>query len=90
MSDPPEPIDAETETTETEPAPSPPVPEHDERDVPGLAHVRDRIEGRHAAALGESELAQDTAAARTAAEQQAEREAAGRARLAEIRRSIGL
>lgn len=70
-------------------APTPdPVPDYDESGVPTLDHVRDKIEGRYARSLGATELAEGTAAAQSAEEQQAAREKAGRDRLEEIRRSM--
>jgi phage shock protein A len=50
--------------------------------------VRDKIEGRFATSLGSAELAEGTAEARSLDEQQAQREAAGKAKLDEIRRTL--
>ena len=56
--------------------------------VPTFDFVRDRIEGRYATALGSTELADETAAGRSVAKQQEDREAAARERLEQIRRSM--
>jgi phage shock protein A len=56
--------------------------------VPTFDFVRDRIEGRYATALGSTELADETAAGRSMAKQQEDREAAARERLEQIRRSM--
>ena len=82
---PPEPIDAEIVPDAT---PEPPAPDYDERGVPSLDYVRDKIEGRFATSLGSTELAEDTPEARSLEEQQAEREQAGKAKLDEIRRTL--
>jgi len=83
---PPEPIDAEIVAPA---APQPPAPDYDERGVPSLDYVRDKIEGRFATSLGSTELAEGTPEARSLEEQQAERERAGKAKLDEIRRTLG-
>jgi hypothetical protein len=83
----PEPIEAEIVPDSTPPAP--PAPDYDEHGVPSMDYVRDKIEGRYATSLGASELAESTAAGRTVEEQEAERAAAAKARLEEIRRSLG-
>jgi phage shock protein A len=70
----PEPVDAEIV-----PDPAPPA----------LDYVRDKIEGRYATSLGAAELAEGTAAGRSVEEQEAERAAAAKAKLEEIRRSLG-
>jgi hypothetical protein len=67
----------------------PPAPDYDDHGVPSLDYVRDKIETRYATSLGAAELAQETAAARSIEEQEAERERAGKAKLDEIRRSMG-
>ncbi|GAA0937008.1 hypothetical protein [Pseudonocardia zijingensis] len=73
-----------------EPAPpSPPAPDYDEHGVPSLDYVRDKIEGRYATSLGATELAEGTAAGRSLEEQEAERAAAAKAKLEELRRSLG-
>ena len=83
----PEPIDAEIVP---DPAPqAPPVPDYDEHGVPGLDHVRDKIEGRYATSIGAAELAEGTAAGRDVEQQEADRAAAAKAKLDEIRRSLG-
>ena len=94
MSDPasprPEPIDAEV-VPDPPPAatPAPPAPDYDEHGVPSLDYVRDKIEGRYATSIGATELAESTAAGRSVEEQEADRAAAAKAKLDEIRRSLG-
>lgn len=83
----PEPVDAEIVPDPTPASPTP-APDYDERGVPSLDYVRDKIEGRYATALGTTELTGETAAARTLDEQAAERDEAAKAKLAEIRRSL--
>jgi phage shock protein A len=56
--------------------------------VPTFDFVRDRIEGRYATALGTTELAEESAAGRSLAQQQEDRDKAARERLDEIRRSL--
>ena len=56
--------------------------------VPTFDFVRDRIEGRYTTAIGSTELADESAAGRSVAEQQEDRDAAARERLEEIRRSM--
>ena len=56
--------------------------------VPTFDFVRDRIEGRFATAVGSTELAEESAAGRTVAQQQEDLDAAARERLEQIRRSI--
>jgi phage shock protein A len=75
---------------EDAPLPGGPAPDYDEHGTPSLDYVRDKIEGRHATALGWQELTGDTEAARTADEKFEERERKGKDRLAEIRKSLGL
>jgi phage shock protein A len=84
-SQPPEPTDAQIVPPAT---PQPPAPDYDERGVPSLDYVRDKIEGRFATALGGTELAEGTPEARSIEEQQAQREAAAKAKLDEIRRTL--
>jgi phage shock protein A len=67
----------------------PPAADYDERGVPSLDYVRDKIEGRYATSLGAAELAAETAAGRSVEEQEAERAEKARAKLEEIRRSLG-
>ena len=56
--------------------------------VPTFDFVRDKIEGRYATAAGATELADESAAGRTVAQQQEDRDAAARERLEQIRRSV--
>jgi phage shock protein A len=56
--------------------------------VPTFDFVRDRIEGRYATAMGTTELAEDSAAGRSLAQQQEDRDKAARERLEQIRRSM--
>jgi hypothetical protein len=56
--------------------------------VPSLDFVRDKIEGRFARSLGSAELAGGTPEAKSAAEQQQEREKAARDKLEAIRQSL--
>ncbi|SDI11325.1 hypothetical protein SAMN05192558_101580 [Actinokineospora alba] len=75
-----------------EPA-APPVvlpADYSESGVPSFDYVRDRIEARVHTSGGSVELANAGPEAKSLDEQQAEREEAGRAKLAEIRRSMGL
>jgi phage shock protein A len=69
----------------SEPTPS---GDYDEAGVPTFEHVRDKIEGRFATALGGTELAEESEAGRSIAQQQADRDAAARERLEQIRRSV--
>ena len=85
---PDEPIDAEI-VPEPAPAPVPPPTGYTDGGVPTLDYVRDKIEGRYATALGMEELVGDTDQAGSLAEQEAKREEAAAAKLAEIRRSLG-
>lgn len=57
--------------------------------VPTFDHVRDKIERRTTTALGAEELAHGTAAGQDAERAFAEREKAAKAKLDEIRRSLG-
>ena len=84
----PEPVEAEI-VPDPGPATPPPAPDYDDHGVPSLDYVRDKIETRYATSLGAAELAEETAAARSIEEQEAERERAGKAKLDEIRRSMG-
>ena len=74
------------------PAPAPaaptPAPDYDDRGVPSLDYVRDKIEGRYAHSLGSTELAEETPEVKSFAEQAAKREEAAKDRLAAIRRSL--
>jgi hypothetical protein len=86
----PQPLDAEiVPEPGATPPPAPPAADYDEHGVPTLDHVRDKIEGRHAASLGAAELAEGTAAGRSVEEQEAERAEKAKAKLEEIRRSLG-
>ena len=67
---------------------STPTGDYDEAGVPTFEHVRDKIEGRYATAVGGTELAEESAAGRSIAQQQADRDAAARERLEQIRRSV--
>ena len=67
---------------------STPVGDYDETGVPTFEHVRDKIEGRYATALGSTELAEESETGRSIAQQQADRDAAARERLEQIRRSV--
>jgi hypothetical protein len=91
----PEPVEAELVPTPATPGPAeppvppPPAPDYDRHGVPSLDYVRDKIEGRYATSLGAGELVDDTAAARTVEQQEADRAEKARAKLEEIRRSLG-
>ena len=65
-----------------------PPPDYSAGGVPSLDFVRDKIEGRFARSLGSAELASETPEARSAAEQQQEREKAAQDKLEAIRRSM--
>jgi phage shock protein A len=67
---------------------STPTGDYDEAGVPTFEHVRDKIEGRYATAVGGAELAEESAAGRSIAQQQADRDAAAQERLEQIRRSM--
>jgi phage shock protein A len=56
--------------------------------VPTFDFVRDRIEGRYATAIGTTELADESAAGRSSAQQEEDHDAAARERLEQIRRSL--
>jgi phage shock protein A len=82
----PEVVDAEiVESVPAEPAPA----DYTEAGVPTFDFVRDRIEGRVATARGREELDAETPEGRTLAQQEADRDAAARERLEQIRRSMG-
>ncbi len=80
-----EPIDAEIVPDGT----TTPAADYTEGGVPTLDHVRDKIEGRYATSLGMEELAGETDQGRSLAEQEARRQEAAKAKLEEIRRSLG-
>jgi phage shock protein A len=84
---PPEPIDAEI--VPDRPPPASPAPDYDEHGVPSLDYVRNKIEGRYATSIGAAELADESAEGRRVEEQEADRAAAAKAKLDEIRRSLG-
>jgi hypothetical protein len=92
---PPEPVDAElvepgrVAVPDPGPVAPPPTPDYTDQGVPTLDYVRDKIEGRYATSLGAAELVGDTAAAHTVEQQEADREAKAKAKLDEIRRSLG-
>ncbi|HEY2192624.1 MAG TPA: hypothetical protein VGH76_10035 [Actinomycetospora sp.] len=85
---PPEVVDAEI----VESVPAEPVTGNDtgytDAGVPTFDFVRDRIEGRVATAQGRGELDAETPEGRTLAQQEADRDAAAKARLEQIRRSM--
>ena len=87
-------VDAEIVPAPAPHAPVPPqpapTPDYDQHGVPSLDYVRDKIEGRYATSLGSAELAGETAAGRSVEQQEAEREDKAKAKLDEIRRSLGL
>ena len=56
--------------------------------MPTFEHVRDKIEGRYATAIGATELAEESEVGRSIAQQEADRDAAARERLEQIRRSV--
>jgi len=64
-----------------------PAPDYSDG-VPSLDFVRDKIEGRFARSLGSAELAGGTPEAKSATEQQQEREKAARDKLEAIRKSL--
>lgn len=77
------------EPTPADPAPSvADVTGYTEAGVPTFDFVRDRIEGRVATARGRGELDAETPEGRTLAQQEADRDAAARERLEQIRRSM--
>lgn len=91
MTDPGEPVDAEIVPDPAPVTPPPPAftPDYDERGVPSFDHVRDKIERRAATSVGMGELAAGTPQGRSIEEQEAERAEAAKAKLEEIRRSMG-
>jgi hypothetical protein len=70
------------------PAPAVPDTGYTDSGVPTLEGVRERIETRYGTALGATELAQETAQSRTAAEQFDARQKAAEKKLDEIRASM--
>jgi phage shock protein A len=81
-STPSEPIDAGIVASAT------PRSDYDERGVPSLDYVRDKVAGRYATAMGDTELTEGSPEARSLDEQQAQREKAAKAKLDEIRRTL--
>ena len=65
------------------------TPDYTDEGVPTFDFVRSRIEGRAATAEGRRELDAETPEGRTLAQQEADRDAAARDRLEQIRRSMG-
>ena len=84
-----EPVDAEIVAEGPIPPVTAPAPDYDAHGVPSFDYVRARIEGRHATSQGMTELTADTPEAHTIEEQFTERERAAKAKLDEIRRSLG-
>ncbi len=84
-----EPIDAEIVPDPIAPSTRVPV-DYTDGGVPTLDYVRDKIQGRYATSLGMEELVGETQQARSLEEQEAKRKEAADAKLAEIRRSLGL
>lgn len=83
------PVDPAAPVAEQPPAGDPSPTGYTNEGVPTLDYVRDKIEGRYATSLGAAELAEDSAAGRDVAEQEAERAKKAREKLDEIRRSLG-
>ena len=81
-------------TTDAPATPLPPVPTpnldigYTEAGVPTLEGVREKIENRYGTALGATELAEETAEVRTAADQYEARNKAAAEKLEEIRASM--
>ena len=84
----PEPRHSESQPADVAVPSSTPAGDYDESGVPTFEHVRDKIEGRYATALGSTELAEESETGRSIAQQQADRDAAARERLEQIRRSV--
>ena len=68
--------------------PQEPTADYDERGVPSLDYVRNKIEGRYATAGGSQELAEESGEGRSVADREAATREAAAAKLAEIRRSL--
>jgi phage shock protein A len=79
---PPEPVDPKSMPPSTV---VPPTSDYDERGIPSLDYVRDKIENRVVTAMGDAELTESSPEARSLDEQQAQRERAAKAKLDEIR-----
>lgn len=96
MTDPKQPHEPEVLDAEIVPTPGavPPVeapaPDYDEHGVPSFDYVRDRIEGRAATVAGWSELTGEEQRNRELDDQLAARDEAGRKKLEEMRKSLGL
>ncbi|MBM7775531.1 phage shock protein A [Actinokineospora baliensis] len=87
-----DPTVVDAEIVETTPVVEPAAAPYSESGVPSFDYVRERIETRAATATGSTELAGIGGTGpdvKSLDEQLAEREEAGRARLAEIRRAMG-
>ncbi len=80
-------VDAEIVEEPVQPVPQPQF-DYTEGGVPTFDYVRDRIENKYATSIGANELAEGTPQVKTADEQLAEREQAGRDKLEEIRRQL--
>ena len=64
-------------------------PDYTEAGVPTFDRVREKIEGRFGMSIGSAELAHESPAGKTVDEQWDERQKAAKAKLEEIRRSMG-
>ncbi|QSE94618.1 hypothetical protein JWS13_41435 [Rhodococcus pseudokoreensis] len=69
--------------------PGVPEPDYTSGGVPTFDRVRERIEGRFGTAMGSSGLAHDSPSGRSLEDAWEKREKAGKAKLDEIRRSLG-
>ncbi|EGD55997.1 hypothetical protein [Gordonia neofelifaecis] len=91
-----EPIDAEIVPASDDFTPSVRAPSYEdvtgytEAGVPTFDHVRDKIEKRTATAIGSEELSEMTPEAQALDEAMADRDAAAKKKLEEIRKSMGL
>lgn len=70
-------------------APTIPAPDYTEGGVPTFARVREKIENRVGISAGSVELAHESAAGKSVDERWDERQKAAKAKLDEIRRSMG-
>lgn len=68
--------------------PSPPDPGYDSSGVPTFEAVRDKIEGRYAAAQGAAELDAESSQGRSVEQRYEDRQSAAAERLAQIRESM--
>ena len=66
-----------------------PEPDYTEGGVPTFDRVREKIEGRFGTSIGSAELAHESPAGKSVDEQWDERQKAAKAKLEEIRRSMG-